>query len=1207
MMREVLCALCALFVAVCAYAAGEGRPLKEGSFDAVELFKNPPPGYGEVPFYWWMGDKLDKKRILSHLEELKGKGIQSLQVNYAHSDKGGHAWGLTYPSQPPVMTPKWWELFEWFKNEANARGMTVSLSDYTLGVGQGQFVDRAVKEKPSLKASVLYETRTKFDGAFRRAFFTKKPICAAVYALGDDDTVLPATRENVTSQIDKSGVLELKRNGRHVLICVYSRPVVASFDPTNPDSGKLYIKHFFGEFEKRLGGTKGLNFFFSDELDFRVRGKLWSAYLREEFAKAKGYDIADYLDFLFVDDLEISPKIKLDFNDVFVSLSEQNFFKPVYDWHESRGLIYGCDHGGRGLIVDEFGDYFKTQRWNQGPGCDQPMGASNLIKNKVAASISHMYGRPRVWLEGFYGSGWGQTPAHLTNAIFSNFAMGHNLLSLHGLYYATMGGWWEWAPPCNHFRQPYWKEMPHLLKCVERLSFLLSQGVHCADVAIMYPVESKVAGFGEQSVKTAFDLAKAVYANGTDFDFVDADSIERAEFSGGKIRIAKESFEVLFIPAMEAMRHKTLEKLLELSDAGARIWFVGPTPFVSDWVDGFAKDADKEGASLDNPKISAEEISRRILENGRQSHKFSSVSDAVSALGDAFEPDFKILSEAKVPRAPRVLHRKINGDDYYVVYNLPKGTECAFRSTGAVTLLDPFTGEESRVRIVRQNDTLTRLHTPLNSTDLQILRFNAGGRPLVEVLGDSRSEDVFVSSKILDGKWKFSVKPVLDNRWGDFAWPARREIVGPQIRFLNLGDDAVPAPGEEGVAANSDQIGFSTKFLQLGPLPEPLPGDDIPRLTKKYSDNLKPLKISIRYGLLGDTAHQGYHGLKAEITDNFIRLGAQKKTATSIVRAAEPEGKHYYLYTRVYAPRDGVFKILSGEKRPAEIFVNGAPLDASASDAELRAGANEVVLHYDSHGSTYLVFCDPDAPEGHFMFAGNEKPLSMSWNGMKNILPFDATTDFTRPLRLSFESAPALEELRFVAFGSGVKLYVNGNPVRLSQVGVREDGACAYRAKIPKVSKSTSAVTIEISSPKEGIGGGAAVPYYINQSCGTAEIEPVSWDKMGGMLTYSGGALYSKKFDLPGGVFGKKVLLDLGKVGGLARVRVNGKDAGVRFAPPWTFDITKQTRISGNLLEIEVYNTAANHYVTIPTRYRGKTESGLLAQPRLNFYVPARK
>jgi hypothetical protein len=110
-----------------------------------------------------------------------------------------------------------------------------------------------------------------------------------------------------------------------------------------------------------------------------------------------------------------------------VALSEEGFFKPCFDWHQQRGMIFGCDHGGRGRNVVEFGDYFRTQRWNQGPGCDQPGLGRDLIKNKVASSIAHLYQRPRVWLEGYYGSGWGTNTEQLTDATFANFAQGQNL------------------------------------------------------------------------------------------------------------------------------------------------------------------------------------------------------------------------------------------------------------------------------------------------------------------------------------------------------------------------------------------------------------------------------------------------------------------------------------------------------------------------------------------------------------------------------------------------------------------------------------------------------------------------------------------------------------------------------------------------------------------------------------------------------------
>jgi hypothetical protein len=157
-------------------------------------------------------------------------------------------------------------------------------------------------------------------------------------------------------------------------------------------------------------------------------------------------------------------------------------------------MILGCDHGGRGKRVEEFGDYFRTQRWNQGPGADQPMLRKDLIKAKVAASIAHLYQRPRVWLEGFYSSGWGTSSAGFIDATLANYAMGFNLLGIHGMYYSTHGGWWEWAPPDNTFRMPYWRHMKGFMECQQRLAYLLSQGHHRCDVAILYPVAPMQAG-----------------------------------------------------------------------------------------------------------------------------------------------------------------------------------------------------------------------------------------------------------------------------------------------------------------------------------------------------------------------------------------------------------------------------------------------------------------------------------------------------------------------------------------------------------------------------------------------------------------------------------------------------------------------------------------------------------------------------------------
>ena len=57
---------------------------------------------------------------------------------------------------------------------------------------------------------------------------------------------------------------------------------------------------------------------------------------------------------------------------------------------------------------------------------------------------------------------------------------------------------------------------------------------------------------------------------------------------------------------------------------------------------------------------------------------------------------------------------------------------------------------------------------------------------------------------------------------------------------------------------------------------------------------------------------------------------------------------------------------------------------------------------------------------------------------------------------------------------------------------------------------------------------------------------------------FSGIATYRRSFDLPDGPRGQRsrILVDLGTVHSMARVRLNGRDLGVVWCAPWSVDIT---------------------------------------------------
>jgi hypothetical protein len=81
-----------------------------------------------------------------------------------------------------------------------------------------------------------------------------------------------------------------------------------------------------------------------------------------------------------------------------------------------------------------------------------------------------------------------------------------------------------------------------------------------------------------------------------------------------------------------------------------------------------------------------------------------------------------------------------------------------------------------------------------------------------------------------------------------------------------------------------------------------------------------------------------------------------------------------------------------------------------------------------------------------------------------------------------------------------------------------------------------------------------------------------------GIKYFSGIATYSKTVDLPRELFdpGVRLFLDLGDVRVIARLRLNGKEAGICWTRPFRVEITQTANAGTNRLEVEVANTWSN-------------------------------
>ncbi len=1138
---------CLALSSLCLFTAAAqtraGYPNRAADLDVLPGFRTPPPGYGEVAFYWWLGDPLTKERLAWQLNQLQGKSISGLQVNYAHSDQGGRSYGLTYESDPKLFSEPWWGLFQWFLKEARQRGMAASLSDYTLGwAGNGWYMDRILQENPGMSGAALAAAAMRCTGPCEWQLpagtlsLTAFPLAAGRIEPGHEIELLAQAREGKLSWTPPPGDWRI--------VAVYARPFPVSLNPMHPESGRQMIAKFFQPFEDRNPGEsgKGLNFFFSDELSFGVRGWLWDQRFAAEFQRRKGYDVRPELAALFEETGPRAVKIRLDYSDVMVSLSEENYFRPVYEWHEKRGMIYGCDHGGRGLDVTEFGDYFRTQRWMSGPGNDQPNLASDIIKNKVASSIAHLYERPRTWLEGFYGSGWGTTSAQVVDATWRNFVQGHNLLTLHGLYYSTHGGWWEWAPPCNHFHMPYWAHMGEFLKASERMSYLLSQGVHRADVAVVYPVAAVEAGRnGKEAVQSAFSLGQRLYEAGIDFDFIDFESLQRARVEGGRLKVAGEEYRALVLPAMHAARHSTIEKAVEFQKGGGAVLAAGTLPSASE----------KRGDG--DPEVLA--LSSQLT--------VTTAEQVLSKLDAAFLRDF----QCDAAKQPSILHRKAGVRDVYMIYGGERGTECTLRSTGRLELWDPWSGDTAPLPVQRQNATSTTLRLPLEKTEAQVLVFSPGKARIEATAGAPRRTAV-------TGPWEFELKPTLDNRFGDYRLPASNEMLGAEARRMQY--------REQGEWAWTTYT-YAPRFLVVGPTTATNLAEEQVRREGR------PYEFSWRFGLADDPGHQGYHGLKAEMPRDFIALGKRELKSTTVNYAPEPGGNIYYLWTSVFAPAAIEAQVLQGGLPPAAISVNGKAVNGTARTLALQAGWNSLLLRYDHAGKGHFVLLEPGAP----LDWKQSEPLATEWYRRPGLIEFNVHPGAEQVGWYRTNAPPGLRAITLPT-RARAELRIGGKPVSLQQV------AGEYTAEFEAPIAAPASVEIRLEQ-RRGDYAGAAFEEPVKFRCEKGSIEPGDWGRMEGLASYSGGAWYRKVIDIAADAARGKVWIDLGEVAASAEVWVNGRKAGVKLAPPFRFEVSGLLKAGQNRVEVLVYSALSGHYSTIPTRYLKPSASGLMGPVELVY------
>ena len=1083
------------------------------------------------------------------------------------------------------------------------------MDELQTAVGAQTAVHAESDEKSDIGAETKYDPgadmKTEFwtDMNYKAGTDMKTDVGAGVKYEGGTDT---ESEIGTDADIDDRGVSSpslytVPCGGR--LITVRREVNKDSIDVMNPEAGKLLCRLFYENFLSHIDEDcrDVLNYCFQDEFiagcDF---GHLWSDGFSERFKELKGYDIVPKLYLLFDDCGRKSEAaaVRLDYADVKARFIEDGYFKPIYEFHKSRGLVYGCDQCSRGYNPSEYGDYFRAVKYFTAPGNDTPNRCADLIKVKASSSAAHLYGHERVWLEGYHSSGWGTSLASLSAPTSENFIFGANLLCMHGLYYSTYGSMWEWAPPDFHFRMPYWEHAKVWYGYYERLSYMLTRGSHRCDCAVYYPVSSYDTGFSPDRAKElTFAAAERLHKEGIDFDFIDFESISRAQARDGRLCVSGEEYKMLIFCGVDSVRYETLASALRFSEDGGTVVFIGEAPVYTDCAD--SKKSEKLIGRLSS--------GARIIpvKNSEEMEKvyFADIFSERSICRD-FLPE----------RNAFALHRAAESGDIYFVRG-GKGERCVFNTSGYCQFWNPLSGERFSYPaecITEEGREYRALLLPCEGDNLFFFSDERQDIPAYIFESSTRC------TVLLDGEWDFSLIPTMDNTYGDFRFPSGKyggdKIIGAEIRRLKIdGEDA-----------------FCGRYS--------------PFVCKTVDGETSPL-VYDRCGFLdGSITEQGYHGLK-KCVYNFEMCLPESGFA------------EYEAYAHTESEEKVVFEIY-GEV-PDELTVDGKDVLSAHGVLVLSPGMHRVALKFENmENSSQTSSCDCGTKfefekdncrernlakkkreigrSGIFIRRARNKerrsyvlhgfssmadaevkesagrlPLSNDWFARDDRIRL-TSAPMKEKLTAEFETAPGTEELIITVFGRIAAAFADGCEISFAFEGRNSYGAGIYRLVLPSGERG-SKISIELN-PANGYNQGDVFPEPIREKVGCGKILTGDFTEYHGLECYSGIAVYETVFaiDTDGAEIssdGCRLMLNLGEVGCSCKISVNGYDAGCICSGPFRIDITDFICRGKNRLRVEVANTLCGHYSTTPSLYSGwpqDRKSGLIGPVSLSF-VSCRK
>lgn len=1171
-------------------------------------FVQPPAEYSILPFWSWNGTLVPGK-LTWQIDQMMDKGIYGAFL---------HARAGLDESETPYFSDGFWAAVDTTISYSAKKGFYTYLYDedkWPSGSAGGRTVTANPEE--FVKKGLFYNKMEVFGPQNIILNLQEKPMAVFAGRISGNGIY------SFSSQIDlseKAGQVWRVPEGRWAIISFeIQKDPNKQIDYLDSAAVAKFIEITHEEYFKRYGKYFGNTIpgIFFDEIYANFSkmddNMFWTDDFLKKFREIKGYDLTVKLPLILFNDPVHSAKVRFDYFDVVRELYLKAWFKQYAGWCEKHN-IWATGHTTEKLThYRRQSDYFSTMGQLQVPGADNEeyrYGFPRMIdwyNTKQISSIANVYNRKRVMVEAMGGGGY-TIPLDEYRYGFSMLgAYGINMFIPHLFHYEmnspeSQADW----PPSWFYRNPYWKYFKPLADFGSRISYMISQGNEVCDVAVLYPLSDAWAGGYPDKSDDIFykEVQQNLIDNNINYNVIDPESLVNAEISKNAIVAGKGKYRILVLPEIQTIQTGVmlqiekfvanggiliaLKSLPELSETGTK-----GDEFVNLKVNelfGFqASDLRAQEYYHWNPE-KTEHFTVKSNTKGGTAFFTRFLDELPGIVNNKIDPDITVLSPNT--RFLRFNHHTVDNIESYLLLNDKNSTEkyhISIRETGTPSIWNPETGEiksfsnycfkGDRMELIldfKPNECYFLLLHPeitgqsktlVENTDL--LDYNiTGTENSVQIEGWGKpGQNHFIALKSENGQIKKEWKNNSDLNELNFSGNWQFQLVPHQLDYRwssSLESDTISLPVMKFRAERKKGKGLKSNWRSGN-------FDDSNWKTVKINDEFSNKSGVQRYLSGWDASWISYYNYSKHLPEieggnhtfkKEFEIDGNINEAKLVITA---DSGYELLINGKTAGKDDDWKT-------AEVYDISGFLQQGKNVLEVKTQNTSGLLLQGfvglKNGKTVTVSSDESwqVSEGTagwqpaFRFA--DPPLG-NWGNIENPMQsvkYPVTVWYRQKL------PPGVTSLVKPVVKGKFSLFINGRKIDTGAPG-STIGISGF------LNENENIVAVSVLADDETCG----LQQPLKLVCGKINQPLISWNEMG-LEWYSGRALYTKKFEIPGEFINRdiRLMLDLGEVDYFAEIWTNGKLVTLCPWAPFEADISKFVQPGLNEISIVVANLRAN-------------------------------